>query len=163
MSLGYTRYAASAPRRVPAQVVRSPQSKPVARDAARTVSPAARAASATRRPERPDAPVTTTVIASAALPAAALPASAVRAADRAVSVRAVSAGAVSACVLSAGAVFVCVLSAGAVFVCVMTTSQPPGGPAAHRREARPHACASRLSSWTHSPECWRGRGPEGPS
>jgi hypothetical protein len=41
---GYIRYAASASRRVSAQVVGSSQSKPRARDAARTVSPASRAA-----------------------------------------------------------------------------------------------------------------------
>ncbi|GGV74269.1 hypothetical protein GCM10010228_36110 [Streptomyces massasporeus] len=45
-----------------AQVERSHQSKPVARDAARTVSPAASAARATRLPVRPEAPVTTTVM-----------------------------------------------------------------------------------------------------
>ena len=61
MSEGYTRYAASTPRRAGAHVDRSAQSNPFARDAARTVRPAARAASATRLPVRPEAPVTNTV------------------------------------------------------------------------------------------------------
>lgn len=61
-SEGYTRYAASAPRNVSAHVDRSAQSNPRAREASRTVSPAARAASATRRPVRPEAPVTTIVM-----------------------------------------------------------------------------------------------------
>lgn len=62
MSEGYTRYAASAPRNTCAHVDRSCQSKPWAREAARTVSPAASADCATRLPVRPEAPVTTTVM-----------------------------------------------------------------------------------------------------
>ncbi|GGU86787.1 hypothetical protein GCM10010260_19950 [Streptomyces filipinensis] len=115
--------------------VDSPASRNPAREAARTVSPAARAAATTRLPVRPDAPVTTTVARAASVAGRSVPAYSV-----AVSVRRV------------------------IRVrCVMPASQLPGRAGPHRRTARPRMRASTLPPWTHSQVCWTVRGRTAPS